>query len=181
MGDEKNWNTLQWYVVHTHPRQEDRAISNLSAWKVETFTPRFKERRLNQFSGRPTYLIKPLFPRYIFVRFKLVDLYHKIRYTRGVHSLVTFNDKPTAVDDNLISILRSRIGKDGFIQMEEELKPGDEVIIQEGPFVGFSGIFEREMKEVDRIMILLKTVSYQAHVMVDKEKVRRPFAQGHGP
>lgn len=30
----------QWYVVHTNPKQEDRAYSNLRCWGVETLHPK---------------------------------------------------------------------------------------------------------------------------------------------
>ena len=57
-----------WYVLHTHPKQENRAESNLLSWNVETFVPRYKTRRRNQFKSNPGYTVRPLFPGYIFVR-----------------------------------------------------------------------------------------------------------------
>src|SRR5215208_2764465 len=84
-----------WYVICTHPRQEDRAESNLIAWSVETFAPQIKKKQYNQFTGVAIQLPKPLFPRYIFARFKLNEMLHKVRYTRGVHSVVGFGAGPT--------------------------------------------------------------------------------------
>ena len=34
-----------WYAIHTHPKQENRAESNLQAWNVETFIPRIRDCR----------------------------------------------------------------------------------------------------------------------------------------
>ncbi|MGH9754026.1 MAG: transcription termination/antitermination NusG family protein, partial [Blastocatellia bacterium] len=78
----------RWYAIQTHPKQENRAESNLKAWNVETFFPRIKDCRFNEFTGEPSYFIKPLFPGYLFSRFALNNLLHKVRFTRGVHSVV---------------------------------------------------------------------------------------------
>lgn len=168
-----NRDSLSWYVVHTHPKQEDRASDNLMAWGVETLTPKLRVKKYNQFTGRSTQVIKPFFPGYIFTRFKFNELYHKIRFTRGVHSLVCFNNKPIRVDDEIIFLVRSRIGGDGFVKEFEQLRAGDEVIINDGRFQNFCGVFEREMSDADRAQILLNTVSFQAHVVVDRALVNK--------
>ena len=171
MNSETDFGNACWYVVYTHARQEERAESNLRAWKVEAFTPKAKTRYFNCYTG-PRYEIKPLFPRYVFARFNLDDLYHKIRYTRGVHSLVSFNGAPTPVDDEIIALIKSRT-VDGVVSLEDRLTSGDWVTVEDGPLRSFTGIFEREMKETDRVRILLQTVNYQAHIEVDKQMVRK--------
>ena len=87
-----------WYVIHTHPKQEDRVCSNMKVLGVPIFNPKTKERRYNQFVNAPTYVTKPLFPRYIFAQFEVNDLYHKVRFSRGVHSVVSFGEGPTPID-----------------------------------------------------------------------------------
>lgn len=173
MSSERS-DQLCWYVVRTHPKQEDRAEKNLRAWKVETLCPKIKERRFNPFIDDPIYAIKPLFPRYIFVRFRISDLYHKVRYTRGVSSLISFNDYPSAIDGDIIEAIQSRIAKDGFVTVGERFNPGDEVMIRKGPLQGFIGVFEREMTGADRVRILLQTVSYQSHVVVSRDMITKP-------
>jgi transcriptional antiterminator RfaH len=172
-ADDVTWDSFCWYAVHTHPKQEDRAERNLNAWKLETFTPKFVDHRFNPYTGKRTPVVKYLFPRYVFVRFKINDSYHKVRFTRGVHSLVGFNDYPYTVDDSIINIMKSRVGKDGYIKIGEEFAPGDTVIIKQGPLKNFVGIFERESKETDRITILLETISYQAHVVVERAMIEK--------
>src|SRR5437588_5435367 len=113
-----------WYVIQTHPRQEDRAESNLRAWRVETFNPRIKEPRHQRYTGELIYLSKPLFPRYIFARFMANRLLNKIWFTRGVRSVVSFGGSATPVDDQIIDLIKARIGDDGFVQIGRELKTG---------------------------------------------------------
>ena len=173
MNSEHNRLCLRWYVVHTHPRQEERAAQNLRAHRVETFAPHFQERRCNEYTGKPTYLAKPLFPRYIFVRFQAEDLFHKVRFTRGVHSIVSFNDGPVPVEDAIISILQSRVTGEGFVKMNEDLNPGDEVIVIGGSFQNFSGVFERQSADSQRVSILLQAVNYKVHAIIDRDMIRK--------
>jgi transcriptional antiterminator RfaH len=162
-----------WYVIHTHPRQEDRADRNLRSQEIITFAPKLREHRSNQYRWEQAYRVKPLFPRYIFARFQLTRLLNKVRFTRGVYNVVSFGGCPTPVDDEIINVMQSRLGEDGLISIRSEFEPGDEVIIDDGPLKSFRGIFEREMKDIDRLRILLTTISYQAHVVVERERVRK--------
>jgi transcriptional antiterminator RfaH len=162
-----------WYVIHTHPKQEDRACGNLRVLGVPIFNPKIRERRYNQFSIAPTYVTKPLFPRYIFAQFKVSDLYHKVRFTRGVYSVVSFGEGPTPIAEEVVTLILSNIKEDGFVRIDEEIRPGDRVMVKDGPLKNFAGIFEQEMKDADRIRILLETVSYQAHIEIEKEMVKK--------
>jgi transcriptional antiterminator RfaH len=165
-----------WYAIHTKPKEEDRVYSNLIAWGVESFSPRIKEPRYNQFTGKPVNIVKPLFPRYIFARFDAGKMLHKIYYTRGVHSVIGFGSEPTPIDDETIAVIQSRVGKDGFVVIGEDLKRGDEVMIQNGSLKGLSGIFEGPVHDSQRVMILLTTIKYQASIMVDRAVVQKAYA-----
>src|SRR4051812_38986256 len=106
-----------WFAVYTKARQEDRAASNLTAWRIETFFPRLQEGRRNQFTGQVTHLVKPLFPGYIFANFDALTMLHKVWFTRGVHSVVSFGGDPVPVSDEIISLIRSQVGEDGFVRL----------------------------------------------------------------
>jgi transcriptional antiterminator RfaH len=164
---------VRWYVIHTHSKQEDRACSNLKVLGVPIFNPKVRERRYNQFVNAPTYIIKSLFPRYIFAQFKVNELYHKICFTRGICSVVSFGNGPAPIDEEIIALIQSNIKEDGFVSIYEEISPGDKVIVEDGPLKNFAGVFVREMKETDRIRILLETVSYQAHIEVERGLVKK--------
>src|SRR5262245_53253552 len=109
--------TISWYVIHTHAKQEDRACSNLKVLGVPTFNPKIRERCNNRFVNALTYMTKPLFPRYIFAQFKINDLYHKVRFTRGIYSVISFGEVPTSIDEEIITLIQSNIKKeDGFVR-----------------------------------------------------------------
>jgi transcriptional antiterminator RfaH len=162
-----------WYLIYTNPKQEDRTDKNLRAWNVETFAPKLKEHHSHPFTGEPTCLIKPLFPRYIFARFSLSGYLHKVRFTRGVQGLISFGDGPALVDDEVIAYLKSRVKEDGFVRNSAEFERGDRVLIETGPFSGLAGIFERETQDEDRVRILLEAVSYQVHATIERSRLKR--------
>jgi transcriptional antiterminator RfaH len=162
-----------WLLIHTNPKQEERTTTNLQAWNVETFSPRIKEIRYNQFTGAPTCTVKPLFARYIFARFDVERLFHKVRFTRGVHDLVAFGNGPVEVDNAIIDLIRSRIDEDGFVKIGTDLTPGDTVVVMAGALKDFTGVFERALKDSDRVVVLLNTVNYQARLQIDRDLVQR--------
>jgi len=166
-------NTPHWYAIHTKPKQEERTDENLRAWRVETFSPWLKVRRYDRLSKSTTYQIKPLFPGYIFARFNAQEMYHKVRFTRGVHEIVSFGGNPLPVDDEIIETVKARIREDGFVRLEEDFKKDDKVIIHEGPLKGFVGLFKRSMKDKERIMILLTTLKNQVWLDIDAAAVKR--------
>jgi transcriptional antiterminator RfaH len=165
--------SINWYVVRTHPKQEDRTSRNLKSLGIDTLSPKLRTSKRNEYTGKLTPVIKPLFPGYIFVRFGFDELYHKVRFTRGVHSLVCFDNRPTPVDDEIVQLISSRIGADGFVTALEELKAGDEVVINDGRFHNLRGVFERELEDAERVRILLRTVTFQAHVVVDRASINK--------
>jgi len=161
-----------WYAIHTHPKQENRAEGNLKAWDVETFFPKVRYCHFNAFTSEPSYFIKPLFPGYLFARFALNGLLHKVRFTRGVHSVVCIGNDPAPVDDRVIEIIAAQIDATGFVKIGADLEPGAKVLILTGPFKGLTGIFEREASNADRIKILLDCISFQARVEIDRNNVK---------
>lgn len=162
-----------WYAIHTHPKQENRADSNLRAWRVETFYPRIKKRRYNQYSAIPIYVSQPLFPRYIFARFNANILLSKIRYTRGVCSVVSFGECPTPVSDEIINLIQSQTGADGLVKIGEDLNFGDKVVVMGGPLKSLVGIFDGEIKGTGRVSILLSAVRYQGHIQIERGLVKK--------
>jgi transcriptional antiterminator RfaH len=166
-----------WYAIHTHPKQEYRAENNLLAWNVKTFVPRYKSVRRNQYKSAPCYSVRPLFTGYIFAQFvSRPDVLHKIRYTRGVHSIVNMGKEPVPVDDAIVEVIMARQDEDGCVKLEDDIRPGDEVIVCGGAFSGFDGIFDRRIKDTERVVILLNTL-YRFHVIVpDTDIKKRPAA-----
>lgn len=152
-------NSFNWYVVNTKPRQEDLAEKMITQIGVDVFYPKINEK-------------KGLFPGYLFARYNPMEHFKKIRYSRGVRDIVSYGYNPVSVEDDIIETIKARI-RNGFVQISNDLfKKGERVIIREGLFKDFEGIFE-DVKDSERIIILLNLISYQARIVVEAAKVGR--------
>lgn len=170
-----NWvdDQLQWYVIKTQAKQEVRAECNLKAWGINTFHPKISERSTNPFTGLMSYVVKPLFSRYIFAQFDVNSSYRRVCFTRGVHSVVNFGSGPVSVDDEIIKLIQSRVGEDGLVKLDSELTEGDQVMINSGPLRHMVGLFQHDIKGTDRVAILLTAISYQGRLIIEKDQVKK--------
>jgi transcriptional antiterminator RfaH len=146
---------------------------NLGALRVETFFPQMKERRRDSFTEKVSYVVKPLFPNYLFARFSVSQMLHKINYTRGVHSVLSNGGRPTPIEDEIIEMMKSRLGSDGLVRIDDDFNKGDRVVINKGPLCHFEGIFEGKYDAQERVSIFLTTVSYQNRVVIEKDLLRK--------
>ena len=163
----------EWFAVCTHAKQEGRAYYNLQAAGVECFNPKIKEYRRNQFTGAVTFVARPLFPRYIFARFRPEASLRKVRFTRGVLKVVSFNLKPAPIENEVIEFMKARVGNDGFLSLGETLKPGDKVRIKDGPWSAIVGVVEQNTHSGERVQVLLTAINYQARLMIETERLAK--------
>lgn len=170
---ETNRDRRLWYAIYTHSKHEERVEKNLEAWGVTTFYPRIRTKRYQSFSRTPIYICLPFFSRYLFARFDAETLLAKIRYTRGVHSVVSFNGVPAPVPESIIEFISSRVGPEGFVEFRDELEIGTEVEVIGGPLKGFVGILNREIGASGRVSILLHAIQYQGHIQVERELIKK--------
>jgi transcriptional antiterminator RfaH len=173
ISSQSEVNTAQWFAICTHPKQEERAYHNLQSAGVECFNPKIKEGRTNPFTGAVTLITRPLFPRYIFARFSPESSLRKVSFTRGVLKVVSFNSEATPIDDEVIELLKSRVGSDGFFNVGGPLKPGDHVRIKDGRWKALAGVVERNIQAGERVQILLTAISYQGRLMIESDYLEK--------
>lgn len=159
-----------WYAVHTHPKEEERANINLKAWGFKTLSPLVREIRPRKGSNKPSVHVKPLFPQYIFVHFVASSYLSRVWFTRGVHNVVHFGDSIAPIDDEAIALIESQLGADNVVRLGE-LKCGDKVRVNRGPFQSLTGVFEKNVNGTERVMILLEAISYQGRVLIDRDLI----------
>jgi transcriptional antiterminator RfaH len=163
----------RWYVIKTQPKQEVRAECNLRVLGINTFLPRISERQTIHFTGLPAYVIRPLFPRYLFAQFEISSMLRRVCFTRGVHSVVNFGNGPASVDDEIIEMIQSRVNEDGLVKLDNDLNEGDQVMIHNGPLRDLVGVFQYDIKGTDRVAILLSAISYQGRVVIEKDLIKK--------
>jgi transcriptional antiterminator RfaH len=145
--------TARWYVVHTQPSAEDRAIARLRTQGYHIFCPRL--RKVVRHARKSTDKLAPLFPGYLFLRLDISrDRWRSVNGTRGVVRLLTQGDIPQAVPSGVVEDLQSQAGVNGCLDLASPFKAGQRVRIAEGPFADFVGTLER-LNGADRVRVLL--------------------------
>ena len=74
----------RWYVIQTKPTSEEAVCQHLKNANFETFLPKIQV--MVRSSGKSVSRTRVLFPSYVFAHIDLnnANLYHMIKYTRGV-------------------------------------------------------------------------------------------------
>ncbi len=143
---------MNWYAVYTKPRAEDATALLLKNAGLDTLNAKLKVTKY--FRGKYVPVVEPLFPCYIFSFFDIDKHTHMIKYTRGVKYIVG-KETPLPVFPEMIDAIRDRMEGEIVRPFPATFKKGERVLIKEGPFKDFYGIFERNIPGKERVMILL--------------------------
>ena len=167
--DKDGVQTSHWYLIHTKPQQELRALQNLERQGYVCFYPKLTTEKLKR--GALALVEAPLFPRYLFLQSDPRQSMAPIYSTQGVSRLVRFGVEAARVDPTLIKLL-----KNGQTSLEESPKrlfaAGDNLLLTEGPFAGFSAIYQ--MKDSDqRVIVLIEMLGRVSRLKVAPHILRK--------
>lgn len=146
----------------TKPNCEQIASVNLTRQAFESYYPRFLETKPHK---EP--VIKPLFPRYIFIFVR--DQWYPIKGTRGISYVLPGEDGPQHIPAREIEKLKGWEDNKGLIQLatREKFSPGQNVKATEGPFVGHAMIYEG-MAPHERVNVLINLLGRQVSTELDE-------------
>jgi transcriptional antiterminator RfaH len=163
---------MNWYVVHTKPRQESRALLNLERQGYECFLPTITKKKVGQ--SALELITEPLFSRYLFISLD-TDLNSKswspIRSTLGVSKLVTFGSEPAKVHTHLIAQLRDHEA-DLSNNPQSPFQAGDIVTIRDGAFAGIEAVYQMDDGEA-RAMVLIELLHRPTRMAIPITNLQR--------
>ncbi len=154
-----------WYVINTKPKKEFQVEKLFTEGGIKIYYPKYMHEDR----------IKPFFPGYGFIYFDFPLQYRLVKYTRGVKRVVGVKEVPVPIPDKIIHEIKSR-EVDGLIEIDkygEKPEVGDEIEVVEGPLRGLKGVFKKELTANERVLILLNYVTYQAQLIIEKEKLKK--------
>ena len=157
---------MNWYAIHSKPRQEERALENLQRQGFEAWLPLLTVEKVLR--SKLVQVVEPMFSRYLFIRLDTEQTnWSPIRSTLGVSKLVSFGNRPAVVADELIEALQ---------QLPEQapqrlIQPGQQVKIVSGPLRGLEGIYQQPDGEL-RAMVLIELLNKQHRIITDMQDLR---------
>jgi len=165
--------TTQWYAIRSKPNKENFLAQQLESSGIDVFFPYIRVIPVNPRSRK----IRPYFPNYLFAHVDLVVVKASVlRWMPGASGIVSFDGVPASVPELLIDAIRRQIDYLTVLeqQLKDDIKPGDLVVIQEGPFAGYNAIFDVGVSGRDRVRVLLDFLQKrQVPLELEKRQIRR--------
>ena len=152
-------NEMQWFLLQTKVKQEQRAAENLERQDVVSFCPMIRIDKISR--GRRAEVLDVLFPGYLFVQLGESSVSTTaVRSTRGVSHFVTSAGAPIKVPQGLVEQLRQRVTADADVVMSQLPKSGAKMQVIDGPFKGLNAVFT-EPDGNNRAIVMVTLLSQQ--------------------
>ena len=146
----------QWYTVYSKPQKEEFAQLQLRLKGLEVFLPKL----LLPNNGKKRKQIVPLFPNYLFTRINIHSAeYGYTIWSPGVKRIVSFNGIPAPIDSDIVDYLMRQTNTEGLIPARSNLRVGQEVRIDGGPFDGLTGVIQEPPNAKGRVKVLLRLLN----------------------
>ena len=153
----------QWYALYTKPRKEHQVKAILQGRGIDAFLPTVcrKERRRD----RPDRIV--YFPCYLFARIDFDETpLSSITWMPGVRRIVSTGSQPAVVADEIVALIRGRLGEIEEVGYGKFTK-GDRVRITSGPLRDLEAVFDQPLSAADRVRILLDVMGRMTPVAID--------------
>ena len=146
---------MQWYVLQSKPQKESLLYDQLCLRGIEAYYPRLYSKPVNPRARK----IRPYFPGYVFIHVDLENTgLSRLQWMPGERGLVAYGGEPAIVPDAIINTIRQKVDEINLIGgvTLQNIKPGDPIKINSGPFAGYSAIFDTRLSGNDRVRIFLQ-------------------------
>jgi transcriptional antiterminator RfaH len=165
----KDNDSNEWCIIHSKPKQDFCAEKNLKLLGIKVYLPVYlKKIKKNKIK---VDRISPLFSGYLFAQFDIHEFYQKVKYTKGVKNILGYNEYLWTISDDKIQDIKSR-ESNGIVLLrkrEDLFRKGDRILVDEGDFEGWTGIFQEELPDRERAIIMLTNVKFSNKLILSKK------------
>ncbi|MGU3418514.1 transcription termination/antitermination protein NusG [Methylobacterium sp. D54C] len=152
-----------WFVAYTNPRREGAVEGTIRRRRFRSYVP------VMTVTWRRRDVLRPLFPRYVFVGLRPGLTLYGLRDTPGLESLVRMAGTPVTVPGDVVSGLRDYQSAGVFDFTDARMaaaaaaarakaalafEPGRPVRVVDGPYRSFRGVVVRLLPE-ERVSVSL--------------------------
>ena len=145
----------RWYVMHSKPRKETFLRERLRIQRIEVFLPSIRVKPVNPRARKE----QPFFPGYLFVHVDLEKIpISELRRVPGSIGMVCYGGEPAYVGDALMREIQKQVEEitDSANSYVDRFRPGDLVVINDGPFATYKAMFDCRLSGPDRVRVLLE-------------------------
>ena len=143
---------MSWFVIHTKPNQEKKALLNLINQAFSCYMPMYSKEIINKNKIKITP--SPLFSRYLFIEVSDESIQQNIgliRSTLGVRQLLKIGEHPIKIGADIILELKKE-EENRSEKIKNYFEQGEQVEIKSGPYKGIKAIFECEDQDERAIL-----------------------------
>ena len=177
---EESGPKAEWFVVHSHSGMENKVKKNLEHRTesmgmldriLEVVVPTETEIEIR--GGVRKEVERRVFPGYILVNMVMdEDSWYVVRNTPGVTGFVGMGNKPTALFQEEVDKIMSRIESDEP-RLKVNFELGEHVRITGGPFAEFNGIVDEIDGDKGKARVLVSFFNRETPVEVDFLQLER--------
>ena len=164
---EANNNSYQdddcWYVLHVRPRCEKKMAAYCCMLPLQHYLPLRRERK--KYQRRQVEVRKPLFPGYVFVRFRKEQRLSVLQSSQ-VARVLEVREQARFIGE--IEQIRQALGVDPSLQACPAITTGMTVRITAGPFQGLEGIVAKA-KGQSRVIINVNMIGQGVAIEADED------------
>ena len=150
----------RWYVMQSKPRKEIFLRERLRIQRIEVYFPSIRVKPVNPRARKE----QPFFPAYLFVHADLENIpISEFQRIPGSIGLVCYGGEPAYVGDALIREIQKQVEEitDSANSYIDRFRPGDLVVINDGPFATYKAMFDCRLSGSDRVRVLLELLRDQ--------------------
>jgi len=158
---------VNWFALRVKPRHEKAVEQQLSARRLEAYSPFYSARR--RWSDRVKSVDFPLFPSYVFCRFSFEERLSVITLP-SIVSIVGFGGVPCPIPESEIETIKNMVASRLPLMPWPCLQIGERVRICHGPLSGLEGILSRE-KAAYRVVVSIELLQRAVAVEVERDLI----------
>jgi transcriptional antiterminator NusG len=169
-----------WYVIHTYSGYEDNVARNLKQ-RIESMDMQDSifdvmvptESKIKIKNGKRVVTEEKIYPGYVLVNMIVTDAsWYVVRNTPNVTGFIGLGTTPTPVDPREIDMLKKRMGV-AEPKYKIDVKAGDAIKINDGPFKDFDGKIQEIDEEKGKIKVLVSIFGRETPVELDFLQIRK--------
>jgi len=157
------------FTLYTKPQAEYQVAAALQARGFELYLPEIEAIKPRQGHNR-----RPFFPCYLFVQLDLESIgLSQLQWTPGLRRMVSVDGRPASLSQEMIDLVRRRLGDIKRSGGLARFKPGERVKIVEGPFSEMEAVFAGPSTPAQRVQVLLNILGRTSRVHVEADSLEK--------